>query len=222
MLTIPEQLLLIALQDEKGTVLFTATTVLPYALIGATLTELFFADAIELNEELVITKTLQSHQFKLCSEILESMKEKNVKKDLKYWILTLNKKFKNIKEIILDHLVENNVLDKKESKVLGLFTKTIYPTINQKPEKELREKIRNLILNNEKPEEKYITLLELCNVSSLLEDIFNQDELKTARQRLNAFIERTNEGEAIRAETSYFLTNLSKAIKEASGTSGSF
>jgi len=222
MLTIPEQLLLIALQDEKGTVLFTSATVLPYSLIGAALTELFFSDAIELEEEIVLLKDIRANKNITYRQLYEFMKQKNLKKDLKYWILTLNKKFKNFKEIVLEHLVENQVLEKKQSKILGLFSKTTYPTLNPQPEIQLRESIRNQLLNDEIPNERYIALLQLCHVSSLLEDVFNQDELKKARQRLNIFIDRTNESEAIRAETSYFLINLSEAIKESSGTSGSF
>ena len=193
MLSLPEELMLIALKDEKGTVLFTAASVLPYSLMGAVILDLYFDDKFEFRDNKLIVKDKSSTGKKLCDEVLKTISDDKHNRDLKSWILNLEGHIKNIKEKALDHLVESKVLRKETSKMFGFISKTSYPTADPMPENELRKSLRKFILEREKPNERYIALLSLAQVTSLFEDIFHQDELKNAKDRLKELIERSHE-----------------------------
>ena len=220
MLILPESLLLIALKDQKGTVLFTAATVLPYSIIGAVLTELYIKKYIGFSDGKLEVISNEESKIILNNEILNFMKTSK-KRDMKSWLLKINNNIKDIKGKTLNHLVDKKVLGKETSKMLGFLSKTIYPTLDPEPEEKLRSDIRKFVLDKETPDFWNIALLALVQVSQLLEDIFSQGELRLAKDRISELIDRTHEGEAISAEQSRFIKSLVNAIAEASGTSGS-
>jgi hypothetical protein len=220
MLSLPEELMLIALKDEKGTVLFTAASVLPYSLVGAVILDLYFDGKFEFRDNKLFVKDNSKTGRSLCDAVLKMIADEKHNKDLKSWVLKLEGSVKNIKEKALDHLVESKVLRKETTKLLGFISRTSYPTADPMPENELRQKIRKFILEKEFPNERYIALLSLAQVTSLFEDIFHQDELKDAKERLRELVERSHEGDAIREELSRLIKGLNVAIPEASGTSG--
>jgi golgi phosphoprotein 3 len=218
MLTLPEQLMLIALKDEKGTVLFTAMGILPFAIIGAILIELYFAGKINIEKNKIFVQDYSPTGNDFFDDVLKIISESGSKKEAKNLLLKINVKIKNIKERTLEYLVEKKVLKEENYKIFSIIKRKKYPTINPEPEKELRFKIRNFILKQESPDERNIALLSLINVSRLLEDIFNKDEIKTAKERINEIIDRTHSGEAISGGTSRILKSISMGIVDASGT----
>ncbi|MFH1050373.1 MAG: GPP34 family phosphoprotein [bacterium] len=220
MLTLPEQLMLIALKDEKGTVLFTAMGILPFSIIGAIMIELYFANRIDYEDNKIIVTDPTPTGNSFFDEVLKIIVDSGKKKDAKYWLLKIDGKIKNIKENTLQHLVKSNVLKEEKYKVLSLITKTKFPTINPEPEKELRAKIKKFILKYENPDEKNIALLCLVQVTRLLEDLFEKDEIRKAKERINELVERTHMGDAIREETSRLIKGIVEGIADASGTGG--
>jgi golgi phosphoprotein 3 len=220
MLTLPEQLMLIALKDEKGTVLFTAMGILPFSIVGAILIELYFAKKIDYedNKITIIDPSPSGNAF--FDEILKIIVDSGKRKDTKYWLLKITDKIKNIKEKTLQHLVRSNVLKEETYKVLSLITKTKYPTINPEPEIELRSRIKKFILRHENPDERNIALLSLVQVTRLLEDIFMKEEIREAKERINELVERTHMGDAIREETARLIKGVVTGVADASGTGG--
>ncbi|MFC2130198.1 GPP34 family phosphoprotein [Bacteroidota bacterium] len=220
MLTLPEQLMLIALKDEKGTVLFTASGILYFSIIGAIIMELYFAKKIDYENKTIIVMDNTPTGNPFFDDVLHIISDSGNKKDIKYWLLKINSKIKNVKERTLENLVDSKVLKEENHKVLGLFSKKTYPTINPEPEIKLRECIKNFVLNKENPDERNIALLSLTQTSNLLEDIFNQNEVKAAKERINELVKRSHQGEAIREETSRLIQSITTGIADASGTGG--
>ena len=220
MLTLPEQLMLIALKDEKGTVLFTASGILHFSIIGAIMMELYFAKKIDYeNKKIIVTdNTPTGNAF--FDNVLQIISDSGNTKDIKYWLLKINSKIKNVKERTIGHLVFSKVLKEENHKIFGLFSKKTYPTINPEPEIKLRECIKNFVLNKEAPDERNIVLLSLSQISNLLEDIFNKDDIKTAKERISELVTRSHHGEAIREETSRLIQGITTGIADASGTGG--
>ncbi|ROL61766.1 GPP34 family phosphoprotein [Bacteroidetes/Chlorobi group bacterium ChocPot_Mid] len=220
MLTLPEQLMLIALKDEKGTVLFTAMGILPFSIVGAVLIELYFANKIDYEDNRIIVKDPTPTGNDFFDEILKIIVDSGKKKDTKYWMLKITDKIKNLKERTLQHLVRSNVLKEEKYKVLSLITKTKYPTINPEPEKELRSRIKKFILRHENPDERNVALLCLVQVTRLLEDLFEKSEIREAKERIDELVERSHMGDAIREETSRLIKGVVEGIADASGTGG--
>ncbi len=221
MLSLHEELLLIALKDEKGTILFTSATVLPFALLGAVLEELFLANKIDYDGSKILIIDKSSTGNKFFDKILNILPDAGDDIKLKKALLKLNKKVKDIKLKTIKHLVNKGVLREENSKVLGLFSKKTFPTLNTQPEKELRQKIRDNILKEESPEERLSALFGLIQISQLLEDVFNQDEIPQAKKRLKDIFERTNQGDAIPEKNARFIRDLNANITEVTATGGS-
>jgi hypothetical protein len=84
---------------------------------------------------------------------------------------------------------------------LWLFERQVYPEINPKPEQELRQAMRDAVLNDsDEVQPKVAIAVALANSAKLLPQVFSKQELKGRRQR----IKQLENGELV-----------SKAAKEA-------
>ncbi len=217
MLTLPEQLALIALKDEKGSVLLAATEALPYSLLASVLFELFLENRIDFSGDKIELTDSEPTGDSLFDEILgfiSNMKSSPKPKDL---LLKLDGEVKNIKEKAIQKLVENEVLEEKKSKILGFIPRTTYPTKNPEPEKKLRDDLRKYVLEDKSCDERSVALLKLAKSSQLLQDIFNPSELKNANKCIESMLERENPETSISAESVKLIKLLGEAVEDAIG-----
>jgi Golgi phosphoprotein 3 len=118
MLTIGEQLLLLALHDEKGTVVFSASTALPYGLAGTTLLDLYFGNRIDIIERQVHVIDDAPTGDEILDEMLQLIQSSCKTTDLKHWISRINDRVKDLKGRLADSLMRKGVLEREEHRLL--------------------------------------------------------------------------------------------------------
>jgi len=190
MLTLPEQLMLLALRDDKGSVLFSASTALPYGLAGAALLELFFGGKI-LQENKKI-RVIDKNQIDdpVLDEALSLIGNSSKDRNAKYWVENISSKVKKLKQKIIDKLIQQHILNREGHRILWFFNVDRYPTLNVVPEMEIRNKIRNIVLNGYKATEREIALLGLMKACSLINEVFGRDERRMAKKKIKELIEK--------------------------------
>lgn len=189
MLTLPEQLMLIALRDDKGTVLFSASTALPYGLAGAALLELFFREKITLENKKIKGIDKNAIDDPVLNEALNLMSDSSKDRNAKYWVQKINSKVKKLRQRVIDNLVEQQILNREGHKILWFFNIDRYPTLDVVPEMEIRNNIRNIVLNNYDATERDIALLSLMKACSLINEVFQKGERKIAKKKIKELIE---------------------------------
>lgn len=197
MLSLAEKLMLLALHDEKGSVVFSASSALQYGLAGALILELFFQNKITLTEKNIRVIDATPAGDSLLDQVLELISSSKKQKDPKHWIYKIDRKVKGIKNKITDALVQKEILRREERRLLWVIHYNRYPTRNISPEQEIRQRIQNIVLMNHPPDETDRALISLLKACSLVNEVFSKGQRKQAKKRIKEIAEDEKVGKAV-------------------------
>lgn len=227
MSTIVEKLLLIALQDEKGTIHTKASTALPYGLAGAVLIELVMLEKIAVIDGKIVVVDEQPTANALFNHVIQIIKGKKKAYKIDYWVKRLNSEVRNIKAVVLQMLIEKGILIEERRKVLGFFPANRYPMIDGTLEANVRERLRTLIISKnredkeEGSQERMIVLLALVNACNLGGEIFSKREWKEAKKQLKAMMDNNPFAKAVNDAVKAMEAAIYVAIAASATTSSS-
>jgi hypothetical protein len=195
-----EQLMLLALRDEKGTIESKAD-MYQYALGGALLSELLLAGCVRLGEdkkkriELVQPKTFSDPVLDECLNLIAASKRRRTAVD---WVSRFAD-LKKLKERVAQGLSRRGILKESEDKVLLIFTRKIYPTIDPRPEKRLIEQLRKAIFTETaRLDPRTAVLLSLADGTGMLPIHFDKKKLKSRKRRIDQITKSEAVGAAAR------------------------
>jgi hypothetical protein len=211
MLSLAEELMLLALKDEKGSVIMSASTALPYGLAGALLLDLFFRKKTTFSGKTVEVIDPAPTGDALLDETLVLISGTEKQKAPKYWVQKIERKVKKLQDRIADQLVLKGILKREEHHLLWVFHYRRYPTQNISPEMEIRQRIRNVILLKHPPEDTDRALISLVNACSLVNEVFSTGERKQAKKR----IKEISEDEKIAKAVSDVVAEITAAVTAA-------
>lgn len=201
-LNLIDQLTLLALDDEKGTFLADSTAY-AYAIAGAVIMELALDKRIDLSSDKVVVKDKTKTGDKIIDTYFETIIESTKERKIKSWVERFGNKSDKIKRDTIEKLIENRILEKKEDKILWIFSYNKYPAQNSRPENQLRQRLYDIIVNSHRPELKEIMLLNLIQSCSLGKEVFGKEQTKTFKNKLKSINEYDHLGDAV-----------SKSVKE--------
>ncbi len=196
-LNLAEELYLIALHDEKGTVLGAASIALEYGLAGALVLELVLRDRLKLKEKKLVPIGAKPLDDGILNEAFSLIRQSSKDRKPDYWVQKLPSAIKKMKQRLLDGLIEKGILRKQEGRVLWLFPVNRYPTNDAQPERSIRERIRWAVLKNAECEPRTLLLLSLIKACELINEVFDQSERKEAKRKIKQMIEQEPIGNAV-------------------------
>ena len=193
-----EEVMLLALRDEEGTV--ASGTMYQYAIGAAVLAELL------LNERLTVEQIRKRKLVNLVSsmplgdplidECLEKIGRAKRRAALQTWVSRFAG-VKNLKHRVARRLCDRGILRASEDKILLIFTRKIYPEINPEPERELIERLRQAIFTDiEDIDSRTMILVSLAKSVGLLKVVFDKKELKRRKARIERIIKGEITGKA--------------------------
>jgi len=193
-----EEILLLALWDEEGTI--ASGTMYQYAIGAALLAELLLSKRIEVEQSdkrklvnLVSPSPLGEPLIDQCLEKVISAKRRAV---LQTWVSRFAG-VKNLKHRVARQLCRRGILRADEDKVLLIFTRKIYPEVNPEPEKELIERLRRAIFTDTRViAPRTVVLLSLANSTGLLKVVFDKKKLKGRKARIKQIVNGEITGKA--------------------------
>lgn len=199
-LALYEEILLLALGDEKGTI--TTGAMYPYALGGAVLAELLLRNNITVKssgkKKLVEVADPTPTGSPLLDECIVRIRESKKEASVQTW-LTRFANLKNLKHRVAERLCDRGVLKADEDKVLFFFTRRIYPENAHGPEEELIHRMRDAVLNNEETiDARTVVIISLAKSAAMLKPVFDRKELKAHKDRLESIVKGECIGEAAR------------------------
>lgn len=182
-LNLAEELLLLALNDKKGTVLMAASMGLPYGLAGALLIELVEAGLLCVEGKALVATALGSARDELLDGILGTIRSSKRTRDLRHWVGKIGRSGGKIKEKILVRLVQKGILREEEHRLLRIFPSPRYPETDPGPECKIRERVRAGIRGAVPPEERTAALISLVYACDLTGVLFERGERREAKRR---------------------------------------
>ena len=197
MLNLMEELLLLALDDKKGKIIFSSSSALPYGLRGALLLELALVKKIDVvNKKLVVIDNSPTEDS-LLNNALDIIANHHKQKKVKYWVSKLKSKMKQLRQDLLLGLMDKGIIEKRDEKILWLIPTKRYPTKNPIPENKVRSRIIDIVLHNKQADERSLMLISLINSCSLIKEVFEKEDRKVAKKKIKEIVKGESIGNAI-------------------------
>lgn len=186
MLTLPEELVLLILDDEDGTMLPVPQRTLDYALAGAVLMDLALRLRIDSDPEriwLCESKETDEPVLDLCLPKLVAHGPGSG--DIESWLESLAETPDELRDAALARLVERGILRREERKYLWVFGSRRYPMVDDKEEREVKLRIMNALYSEEIPDPKDVALISLVDTCNLFDDLLGAREYQTVQGRIS-------------------------------------
>ena len=182
-LKLAEELLLLALNDEKGTVLMAGSMALPYGLAGALLIELVDAGLVRIEGKNLVAAPAGAARDEVLDEVLGLIRASAKTRDLKHWVGKIGRSAGKIRGKLADRLVDKRILQKEDHRVLLIFPTKRYPQTNPMPEYGIRERVRQALRGMTPPDERTAALISLVHACELTGTLFDKGERREAKKR---------------------------------------
>jgi len=191
---IAEELLLLLIDDETGKMTLRSDWIDP-ALGGALLVELALMERIGVTPDgegwrgrgrVTITSTIPTDNVELDNlmallEQREGAKVKDLISQLSFKPIT-----KGLRARLLQRLTDAGVLSERRSEIFGLRT---WPTIDPRPEDEVRSRLQATLVGGHVPTERTVALIALLNATDLLPKVVVAADNKALKARVKKLSE---------------------------------
>ena len=199
-LRLHEEIMLLALRDKEGTVF--SGTMYNFAIGGAVLAELLLNKRIDI-------EAVKKRQYAriaspaplgdpLIDECLAKIAGAGRRAQLQTWV----SKFANTKRLkhrVAEQLAARRILKVDEDRILGIFTRKIYPEVDPRPEREVIERLRQAVFGDGGAiDPRTAVLLSLASSADLLKLVFDKKQLKGRKARIERVVNGELTGKATR------------------------
>jgi len=190
-----EDLLLLALHDEKGTVRLGVSD--GHAMAGAMLAELVMMGRLRAVGEDMEVEVQDGAPIGdvLLDEVLDFVRDSKKPKPLKHWISKVSY-WKNLRVRVADQLCERGLIERKDETVFFVFSKTTFPEVDGAHEQTIVEHLRRVIFEDvQGVDARTVVMLSLAFHTEILEVVFDRKDLKARKERIESVIEGDASGE---------------------------
>lgn len=183
-----EQLLLLVLRDRKGTVDYRAGFY-NLAMGGAILAELALAGVVRIEESrkafVEPTPVTGRPRDEIMAEALDRVRDSKKRRRASSWVSTFGN-LKRLRHRTALGLCRRGILRTKESQILLVFSRKLYPTIDPGPERRLIAGMRDAVMDDGGIEAGLGVVLSLAHATGSLRIHFERKELRERKERLKA------------------------------------
>ena len=185
-LRLHEQILLLALRDEKGS-LESRAGWWSMGLGGAILAELLLNGCVTVTpDKKRLVNVVKQKRFNdpVLDEALEMITTAKRRRNAARWVSAFAN-MSRLRHRVAERLCRRGILKDSEGKVLLIFTRKLYPTVDPEPEARLVGALRSAVFSDDMSvEPRTMILAALADVTGLLKVPFTRAELKSRKARL--------------------------------------
>jgi hypothetical protein len=205
-----EEILLLALKDEEGTI--APGTLYQYAIAGAILAELLLRRRIVLverrNTRLVDAIVSTPVGDSLIDECLSRIVTAKKRASLNTWVARMAETA-DLTHRIARQLCHRGILRADEEKILLILTRKVYPEIDPKPERQLIGRLYQAIFTDTPHvDHRTVVLVSLANSSGILAVLFDRKALRQRKKRIEQLVHGEVTGEATKEAVEAMETAL--------------
>jgi len=216
-LTLPQALLLLSLNDQKGT---TEAGYFQPAFAGAALAELLLQGTLELQQDPPLLIPLRHRQelsafLNMCDQKIGRAPKQQ---DIAFWISALADQ-KDFIATLADELCHLGALSKDRTWIFGLFSRTVWPTASPALEMQLKQAMVTAMFHEVGPvEERLGLIIAFAESVDLLKHNFEPHLLSQHAGRIQAI----SAGECLKSDTAEaVVASVQQAISMANAVSAS-
>jgi hypothetical protein len=183
-LTLAEELLLIALDDERGSLLPLPPYAMEVACAAALVMDLTLLGRIDTDaEQLMVISSTPTGQ-PLLDEVLAQVSAEGPVRSTASWLNRLATGVE-LRDRIIEALVQRGVLQSVEKRLLWVFKTRVYPPTSGLEEREVKGRIMALLYSEEIPEPRDALLIGLLRATKLLDQLLSRSERHRLTERID-------------------------------------
>lgn len=196
-LMLHEEILLLALDNEKGTAPF--GSMYTYGMAGGIITELVLRGRLRLEKvkkSLLVDVALRTQTGEpLLDEVLEKVATAKRRASIQTWVSRIAQTRK-LHERVANRLRDRGVLRREEGRVLLFFPRKTWPTQDEAPERALVNRIVAAIRGSGSVDGRTATIIALAKSARVLEPHLEKGELKARKERIEEIVNGNVVGDA--------------------------
>lgn len=196
-LTLPEELLLLMLDDRTGRLNEGAGPASNYAVAAAILAELALEGRVDSDPQRMFVSDPTPTGDAILDGVLSRMQAEPAETPIsgepdprphssRWWIETLGRDADSYRDALFARLVQRGILREEEGRFLWIFPERRYPMVSDKEEREVKARLTGVIFDDEIPESKDALLIGLVRSAGLLPLLLAPDALDAAQPRIDA------------------------------------
>lgn len=181
-----EEILLLALRDQEGTVAFGAWY--QQALAGALLAELALLARVRVSSDAVLVLTTETTGNQILDDALDLIESSEKPRKPGHWLSKLANQ-KDVLHRCAATLVDRGILAAEKDRVLFFFQRRVYPERDPAPEEALIARLEAAIFTDtDQVDARTLAVIALAQRTSILAPVFGKKRLKERAQRIDQLI----------------------------------
>ena len=183
-LTFVEEILLLLLDDDTGSMKRVAPNVMELLLSGAILMDLALRGRLDCDlQRLVVVDETPVGEEILDGPLAEIVAAGD-EADARTWVVRLSARGKEVQEAALARLVGRGILRVEDRSFLWVFGSRRYPMVDDREEREVKLRILDVLLSDRIPAPRDVALICLADAANAFQVILSAQELRHAAARI--------------------------------------
>ena len=186
MLTMLEEVVLLAVDEQTGSLRSTREFGTAYALVGAVFFDLALARKIDTGTETIHIVDRTPTGNATLDRILAGMAAKPQLTTVRDWIEEIFLRRVDLEGEALASLIAQGILRHEKTKRLWIIDVERFPMVNDRPQQHVKARLAEAILTDRIPDTRDIMLVSIAEQSGLLGYVLSATQLDSRRQRIHA------------------------------------
>jgi golgi phosphoprotein 3 len=185
MLTMLEEVVLLAVDEETGHLRSTREFGTAYALVGALFFDLALARKIDTDTETIHIVDQSATGNATLDRVLAGMAGKPQIVTVRDWIEQIFLRRDDLEGEALGSLISQGVLRHEKTKRLWIIDVERFPMVNSRPQRYVKSRLAQAILTDEIPDTRDIMLVSIAEQCGLLGYVLSDTQLNSRRERIH-------------------------------------
>jgi Golgi phosphoprotein 3 len=184
LLTMLEEVVLLAVDENSGALRSTRPYGTAYALVGAVFFDLALARKIDTDTEQIHILDRSPTGSATLDRVLAAMAQRGDITSVRQWIEEIFARRDDLEGEALASLIRQGILRHEKSKRLWIIDVERFPMADNRPQRDVRVRLADAILTDTIPETRDIMLVSLAESCGLLGYALSADQIARRRERI--------------------------------------
>jgi len=215
MLGFVEEIVLLQLDDSQGRFVNLPLSASDVVLAGAALMELALNNRVDCDLERLILVDAKPTGDDILDDVLQQLAEAGSELSAGAVLERISVNGEKYQEMALKRLIAKGVLREENGRFLWVFHTRRYPVIDDTEQREVRARLRQLLLTDEIPDPRDVVLICLIEACGLLGLVLSPDEIARTQSRVEQLSRLDLIGQAMTkavAEIRFIVSHATSAI----------
>ncbi len=185
MLTMLEEVVLLAVDEQTGSLRSTREFGTAYALVGAVFFDLALARKIDTGTETIHIVNRTPTGNATLDRVLAGMAAKPQLTTVRDWIEEIFLRRVDLEGEALASLIAQGILRHEKTKRLWIIDVERFPMVNDRPQQHVKARLAEAILTDRIPDPRDIMLVSIAEQCGLLGYVLSDTQLDSRRQRIH-------------------------------------